>query len=225
MRTLNFIFCFIFSLTLFISTTAFADDLEPAPKQRKTNRDHRLNKEWYIRHQLVGVGPVPDISSQAFSLGYMVDPDTILAIEYFGGDQPFFPGWFSRRRSRSYRGVGGNIQHFANTTFFLKGGLNYYQINVEEQSNYYGSDYDYGFKGTAGSASFAIGNQWQIFRDGVLSCEWVGINLPIASFVDSEYTSTTSTSTTLKKDLEASQQRYLKDVGLIFAKLAFGYSW
>ncbi len=202
--------CVVLTLFVAVSYAGESDDL--------TSQDFRKDKTWMATAQIVGAGPMPGTLTQGLSFGYFADPDFVISIEAVGGRSPVIFLDFSSYRSVKYNSVGVHLKKFVNRTFYFKAGLDANRFT--EDYVYYNNVDKYGIDSESLSAGIVIGNQWQI-SNFTIGCDWVGVSLPIASNIKSEYASDTYG----KSRLEEDKSRYLKDSGIQLVRFYLGASW
>lgn len=203
-------------LTLFVSVTGSVS--YAGESTDLTSQDFRKDKTWMATAQVVGAGPMPGTLTQGLSFGYFVDPDFIISIEAVSGRSPLIFFDLSSYRSVKYNSFGVHFKKFVNRTFYFKSGLDANRFT--EDYVYYNDVDKYGFDSESLSAGIVIGNQWQI-GDFTIGCDWVGVSLPIASNIKSDYASNSYE----KGRLEDEKSRYLKNSGIQLVRFYLGASW
>lgn len=145
-----------------------------------TSRYNRLNKEYTALAQLAGRGPFYG-NAHGLALGKFLDTNTVLSLEWVassGGEVINFA-------SAKQWAVGVHLKRFMGNSFYVKGGLDYFQVDFKYERNPGPTD-AYSSRGRFDaevlSAGLVIGNQWQ-WEMFTLGVDWVGLSLPVWSQV------------------------------------------
>lgn len=208
------------SALLLIVNTAKAQDTVSELGYSERNRQ---DKKFLITGQPIGFGPV-GMLTQGVTFGIYLDPNSLITVDLKTGRDSSLINWSWDHYSVKYSAIGVNFKQFVNTSFYVQGGLNLRQIDYTYDYNgwYSGTSTEYTrFKGKTLEATFAIGNQWQ-WGKFTMGCDWVGINLPVTTTIDSESTTGTSPST---KHLNDDEDKYLKQTSAIVTNFYLGVSF
>ena len=134
---------------------------------------NRMDKDVTISYQLTGIAVVP---SNGLNVGYFLNRNTILQLEYAEGKMGFTDFDIKART------IGANAKYFFGNSFYGKGGVAYRSVgvyNLECVSCKAGSRIDLGSADSVG-AEVAIGNQWQ-WEYFTLGCDWLGAMVPFST--------------------------------------------
>ncbi len=219
----------LFSLYCLSINQAFAENVHVVdpPSDEAVVRDssafHRMNKSYSINYIATGLGPVL-FGNTGLSLGFFIDHKSEVDLEFITG----------RIRNSSYttsdsevktNSFGLHYKRFNGNSFYYRTGVDYryvdYSYTYRDFSNTTTIIEKNVFKGSALTATFAIGNQWQ-WENFTLGCDWIGIALPFASQVDSESTTGTTPNPTALKD---EQDAFLKKSAALFLRFYLGASF
>ncbi len=167
-----------------------------------TSSDVRKDLKYTVTLQPVGFGPIPEFS-QGINIGYFLNPNSILQLEYTSSHTPFqtpaYSGangygsstssqrWYSSLRGYS---LGIHLKQFFGNSFYVNGGVDYRNLsrnNDYEDLTNTSQSFSVGFSGTSVAAAISLGNQWQ-FSHFTIGCDWIGVSVPFSHTVQNEST-------------------------------------
>lgn len=184
----------------------------------------RQNMDYELLAQPVGWGPAATISN-AMTLGYFLEPNSVLELEFLKGRSAVFFGDFFDSLKKDVQTIGVYNKKFLRNTFYLRYGANYRSVDYQYSSaNWFGgtSAEEYAFKGTAFAVSLGLGNQWQWQSGFTLGCEWLAIEVPFGTQLGSE--SYGGSKATLD-ELHSREDQILKDIGVNLVHFYLGASF
>lgn len=184
---------------------------------------NRKNKKFAITAQPAGIGPTGGFSN-ALTFGLFLEPNAVLEFEYLKANNYFFFGDILGSLKAETKNLGVYYKQFAGNSFYGRLGGNYRWVDYAYSSSTWlsgDSSEKYSFKGSALVASAGIGNQWH-FEGFTLGCDWVGIEIPLASqFSDESYSGTYGT----ESEFNDRKTRYVKDISLNLVHFYLGASF
>ena len=162
----------------------------------------RLANGITLQFQPVGLGVI-GTNESLIALGYHITENDLLALEFGAGRSDFqwkWDGQVEDKKVLTGESVGVHYKRFFSDTFYLKTGLDYRGVKYQGDAS---ADF-VSVAGTSGVVSVLIGNQWQ-WQNFTLGCDWVGMGIPFASFVSSQYGADNDA-------IAAARNKYLEDI-------------
>ncbi|MBC7743299.1 MAG: hypothetical protein H7061_13965 [Bdellovibrionaceae bacterium] len=209
---------------IFMIFTSFVQ--AQAPSQSADLESTLHTNKWVINAQLFGVGPVHRIWSQGITAGYYINPFQLIQLEIMTGNRLMIDANGSGRESATFTAVGGHLKHLIGRSLYVKGGLDFTQVNYNYAYARSNTNDDFGFIGNATELTLAFGNQWRVFANGVVGFDWLGISLPITSNVRSDFVSSSvSNQTSSRSELEDAETYYLKRQTINLVRFYAGFTW
>lgn len=214
---------FLIGLLFFYTHQSIADEPQITENQHQTSQELRKNQSMMATAQVAGIGPLSAYTT-GVNFGFYIDPNSILDIAYH--HNLFFAnvGTLGSDYTIKFEMFGTHYKHFVKNSFYVKPGLEYRKLSYNYTTYFPDQKLEEStqFTGSTLTANFAIGNQWQ-WDHFTLGCDWVGIGIPIATTISSEYSAGTY-SHNLQR-LSDDKQRYIKDIVLYFGQFYIGASF
>lgn len=183
------------ALIPFACLTAHAQDTvivqkRPTVVTENSSEHNRMGKKFVVEAQLVG-GSTLIGSGQGIIAGYHLDRNTILQFEFTKGSSNTGDKEDDGYNQREGSTVAFYAKKFLANSFYVKGGAEYTKVKYDNDylfgvSSLSNSKDAYGFEASLTSAALSIGNQWQ-WDNFTLGCDWIGMTVPVAHEVSSEY--------------------------------------
>lgn len=223
----------IFYFLCLFSSVALAQDNFAGISQAKSpyNRyvnsfENRRDKNFSLTANLIGV--THNLITTGISFGKYLNSNSLIVIELSSG---FYDSnsYSLLDYSYSYHAKGQLVglywKNFAGNSFYTKLGVENNRVAYNYRSNISGfsSDvkYERSFEGTATSAAFTLGNQWQ-WRNFTLGCDWAGVSIPLSSSTSNDVH---DGSTGQRERLENEKDHYVKNVSIRALNFYLGASF
>lgn len=199
----------LFSLSFLSISQAFAENVrvvDPLTEEavfRDSSAFNRMNKSYSINYIATGFGPLLS-GNTGLNLGFFIDRNSKIDLEFTSGRSQNF-SYFASDSQVKTNSYGVHYKRFNGNSFYYRAGVDYRYVDYSYTYRNFLNNTTIieknDFKGSALTATFVIGNQWQ-WENFTLGCDWVGIALPFTSQIDSESTTGTNPNPTALRDEE-----------------------
>lgn len=124
------------------------------------------------------------------------------------------------------RQLGAHFKQFLGNSFYIRGGLDYSQVDYEfnyDRAGGSSTDFQSSFSGNAFIGSVVIGNQWQ-WQNLTIGADWIGAASVLSSKTAKQSLTGNPTSTD-RANFEEDKEFYLNDGGAVFLRGYIGASF
>jgi hypothetical protein len=200
-----------------------SDGTKPVKIVRNSSEFNRMDKSFSALFMPIGYGPNATLSN-GILLDLNLDRNSLLEFEYIKGIDLNFHFYSTINTSVVANSFGLHYKQFIRNSLYLRGGADYRSVDYEYTSRDFLNNSILSrrsFKGNSVTATFLIGNQWQM-KNFTIGCDWIGVSLPVTTQIESESFSGPEAK---RSYLDDDQDRYIKKSTTILTRFYLGASF